>query len=176
MSQFTIANLKKQLSKKTKEDLVKEIATLCQTFPQVKEYYKAQDGDIWELAEKYKGIIVKEFDAGAKTPPKARFSVARKAVNDFKKLTDDPEAITDVMLGYIESISQFNAEYAPDAEKYYTIPEDMFETVLEFIEKHQLTENFRARSHNIVKQATDGWGHKDSLQDRYEDVYGNFLE
>jgi Family of unknown function (DUF6155) len=176
MSQFTIANLKKQLLQKNKEELVKEIATLCQTFPQVKEYYKAQIGDIGELAKKYKGIIEKEFGGGTRGLPKARFSVARKAVNDFKKLTDDPEEIADVMLAYVESISQFNSEYAPDAEKYYTVPEDMFETVLDFIQKHQLTENFRLRSHNIVQQATEGWGHKDSLEDRYYEVYGDFVE
>ena len=61
MARFTITNLKKQLSHKTKEDLIKEIAMLCQTFPQVKEYYKAQGSDIQELVKKYKGIIEKEF-------------------------------------------------------------------------------------------------------------------
>ncbi len=174
MDKFTITNLKKQLSQKTKEDLIKEIATLCQTFPQVKEYYKAQGSDIQELTEKYKSIIEKEFTAGqTRGLPKARFSVARKALNDFKKLTNEPELIADIMLTYVESISWFNTEYAPDAEEFYTRPEDMFETVLALIKKHQLLEKFKLRAHNIVKNATEGWGHRDSLEERYEEVYGD---
>ena len=131
MDKFTITNLKTQLSQKTKEDLIKEIATLCQTFPQVKEYYKAQGGDIQELAKKYKDIIEKEFTGGTtRGLPKARFSVVRKALNDFKKLTNDPELIADIMLTYVESISWFNTAYGPDDEEFYNRPEDMFETVL----------------------------------------------
>ena len=61
MTKFTITNLKKQLSQKTKEDLVKEIATLCKTFPQVKEYYQAQGSNIQEITKKYEEIIAKEF-------------------------------------------------------------------------------------------------------------------
>ena len=176
MSKFTITNLKKQLSQKSKEDLIKEIATLCQTFPQVKEYYKAQGSDVQELLKKYKDIIEKEFDTGKKRGlPKARFSVARKALNDFKKLTDDSELIVDIMLTYVESISGFNTEYGPDAEEFYTRPEDMFETVLALIKKNKLLEKFQQRAYDIVENATEAWGHRDSLEERYEEVYGNSI-
>ncbi len=177
MKKFTITNLKKELAQKTKEELIKEIATLCQTFPQVKEYYQAQGMDIQELLEKYKTIIEKEFIEGkTRGLPKARFSVARKAVNDFKKLTNNPELICDIMLTYVESTSWFNSEYGPDAEEFYTRPEDMFETVLALIKKHKLLKKFEPRAYNIVKNATDGWGHRDSLAERYEEVYGEFAE
>lgn len=177
MDKFSVTNLKKQLFQKTKEDLIKEIATLCQIFPQVKEYYKSQSGDIHELAKKYKDIIKKEFvNDDRRGLPKARFSVARKALTDFKKLTNDPELIADIMMIYVESTSWFNTEYGPDGEEFYTRSEDMFEKVLSLIKKHNLLEKFRARSHQVVKNATEGWGHKDSLEDRYIDVYGKFLD
>ena len=177
MNKFTITNLKKQLSQKTKDELIKEITTLCQTFPQVKEYYKAQGGNIQELAKKYKDIIEKEFNGGAtRGLPKARFSVARKALNDFKKLTNDPELIADLMLTYVESTSWFNTAYGPDGEEFYTRPEDMFETVLALIKKHKLLEKFQQRARDIVENATEGWGHRDSLEERYEEVYGDFAE
>lgn len=54
MPKFTITNLKKQLAQKSKEALIKEITTLCQTFPQVKEYYQAQGSDVTALLTKYK--------------------------------------------------------------------------------------------------------------------------
>lgn len=177
MEKFTIANLKKQLSLKSKDELVKEIAKLCQTFPQVTEYYKAQGSDIQEVVKKYKDIIEKEFTPNkTKRLPRARFSVVRKAVNDFKKLTDDPELIANIMLTYVESVSAFNTEYDPDVEDFYTRPEDMFETVLVSIQKHDLLDEFKSRAHNIVKNATEGWGHQESLQERYEEVYGDFVE
>jgi DNA-binding transcriptional MocR family regulator len=177
MDKFNITNLKKQLSEKTKEELIKEIATLCQTFPQVKEYYQAQGSNIQEVAKKYKDIIEKEFIEGkTRNAPKARFSVARKALNDFKKLTNEPELIADIMMTYVESISWFNTEYNPDAEEFYTRSEDMFETVLAFIKKHQLNEKFSLRAYRIVESATEGWGHRDSLEERYMEVYGDFVE
>ncbi|MGK7897815.1 MAG: DUF6155 family protein [Xenococcus sp. (in: cyanobacteria)] len=177
MDNFTITKFKKQLSQKTKEELIKEIATLCQKFPQVKEYYKAQGSDIQEIVKKYKEIIEKEFIEGkTRGLPKARFSVARKALNDFKKLTNEPELIADIMLTYVESVSWFSTEYGPDSEEFYTRPEDMFETVLALIKKHKLTKKFQDRAYNIVKNATEGWGHKESLADRYGEVYGDFIE
>ncbi len=172
MEKFTITNLKKQLSQKSKADLIKEIATLCKTFPQVKEYYKAQGGDIWELLAKYKAIIEKEFaDQNTRTLPKARFSVARQAINDFKKLTNDPEPIIELMLTYVASVSWFCSEYGPNGEEYYTRPEEMFEKALALIDKHKLADQFQPKAYDIVKNATDGWGHKDSLSDAYGDVY-----
>jgi len=177
MAKFTITHLKKQLSQKTKDELIKEIATLCQTFPQVKEYYQAQGSDIQEITKKYKDIIEKEFIEGkTRGLPKARFSVARQALNDFKKLTNEPELIADMMLTYVESVSWFNTEYGTDVEDFYTRAEDMFETVLEFMQKHQLLEKFQRRAYNLVHNATEGYGHQDSLCDRYEQVYSDFGE
>jgi len=177
MAKLTITNLKKQLSQKTKNELIKEIAKLYQTFPQVKEYYQAQGSDIEEIAKKYKDIIQKEFIEGkTRGLPKARFSVARKALNDFKKLTNEPELIAHMMLTYVESLSWFNTEYNPDVEDFYTRAEDLFETVLGFIQKHQLLERFQPRAYHLVQNATEGYGHQDSLCERYEQVYGDWGE
>lgn len=177
MKKFTITNFKKQLAQKTKEELIKEIATLCQTFPQVKEYYKGQGSDIQELVTKYKRIIEQEFIEGkTRGFPKARLSVARKALTDFKKLTNDPDLIIEMMLTYVESISWFNSEYGPDVQKFYTIPEDMFEQALAMIKKHHLEDRFEVRAQTIVENACEGWGHRDSLRERYEKVYGRFID
>ena len=177
MKKFTITGMRKQLDRKTKKELIQEIATLCQTFPQVKEYYKAQSRDIQELVKKYKRIIEKEFIEGkTRGFPKARFSVARKALNDFKKFTRDPTLITEMMLTYVKSISWFNSEYGPDIEEFYTKPEDTFEKALALIKTHHLEDIFQEQAHTIVENACEGWGHRDSLQERYEEVYGKFIK
>jgi len=176
MKKFTATQLKKQLSRKTKNELIKDIAALYKTFPQVKEYYMAQGSDIRKLLDKYAGIIEKEFIEGkTRGLPKARFATARKALTDFKKLTNDPALIAEIMLIYVESVSIFNSEFAPDVEDFYTKPENMFEQVLALIKRHHLEYTFHERAYRIVEQACDGWGHRDSLEERYEEVYGEFI-
>lgn len=177
MAKFSIADLKKRLSSKTKDELIKDIAKLCQTFPQVREYYMAQHGDARDLLIKYKEIIEKEFIEGkTRAFPKGRLSIASKALTDFKKLTKDPALVIDLMLTYTASISWFNSAYGPDEEKFYTNPENMFEEALKLISQHHLEDQFRGQAVAIVKNACDGWGHKDSLLERYENVYGEFVK
>ena len=177
MSKFSVTELKKRLSSKTKAELIKDISKICQMFPQAREYYMSQHGDVQELLKKYKNIIEKEFiDGRTRGHPKVRFSVARKALTDFKKLSKDPALIIDLMLTYTASISWFSSAYGPDEEKFYTNPENMFEEALKLIRQHHLEDQFRDQAVAIVTNACDGWGHKDSLLERYENVYGEFVE
>jgi len=46
--------------------------------------------------------------------------------------------------------------------------------LLALIEQHNLLDKFKERAYKIVETACDGWGHQDSLQERYEHVYGDF--
>ncbi|MCW5212919.1 hypothetical protein VU04_08405 [Desulfobulbus sp. TB] len=175
MTKLTVLQLKKQLAQKTKEELIKEIGQLYQKFPQVKEFYQAKAGNIDDVLAKYKEIIEKEFIEGkTRGMPKTRFSVARKALNDFKKITKEPLLVADLMLTYVESVSWFNTEFAPDIEEFYTRPEDMFEDTLALLKQHDLLAHFRQRVRNIIQNATEVWGHYDSLKERYEDAYGTY--
>ena len=78
------------------------------------------------------------------------------------------------MLTYTECVSSFCEEYSVQEEDYYTSAEDMFEKALELIREENLLEKFKARARKIVKNATDGFGHCDTLQETYEEVYGEF--
>jgi hypothetical protein len=177
MDKITIANLKKTLSQKTKDELIQEISTLYENFSQVKDYYKAQGSDAKKVVKRYKDIIEKEFIVGkTRGLPKARLSVARKAVTDFKKITDNPELLAEIMFTYVESISWFNDECCVDTEKYYTSSENMFEGVLKLLQNNNILDKFEKRAHTIVKKATDSYGYQDTLQERYEEVYGEFKE
>ena len=80
------------------------------------------------------------------------------------------------MLTFVASVSSFNSEFEPDVEEFYTIPEDMFEEVLQLLKENNLLSKYQTKAYKIVDNATDGWGHFDSLQERYEDVYGKFTK
>ena len=172
---FTIADLKKELSKRTKEQIIQEISTICQRFPQIREYYQSQTDDTDGIVKKYQEIIEKEFIEGkTRGFPKARLSVARKSVNDFKKITSHPNLIADVMFTYVESISSFCSDFNPDTEEYYTSSENMFEEVLALLKKNGAEKDYERRAYKIVENATDSYGHFDSLQGQYEEIYGDF--
>ena len=78
------------------------------------------------------------------------------------------------MLTCVECVSSFDAEFSVRDEEYYTSPEEMFEKALHLIQEKNLLAKFKARAHKIVKNATDAFGHCDTLQDAHEDVYGEF--
>lgn len=176
MEKFSLTNLKKILNQKSKKELITEISTLCKKFPQVKDYYKAQCFDSTEILEKYVTIIEKEFvDGKTRGFPKGRISVAKKAIQDFKKLTEDHLLLVDLMLTFVECISNFNSEFGVDEEKYYNAPEDMFEKALILLKTKKLLPNFKERAHEIVENACEAWGHLDSLQNSYEEFYEDFV-
>lgn len=175
MAKLTVSTLKKELNKKTKAVLIDEIISLYKTIPAVNEYYNIRAGNETEILEKYRAIITKEFVEGTtRGMPKLRFSVARKALNDFKKLTKDSRLIADLMFTYAESVSHFSSEYGPSEEKFYVLPEDMFEEVLEMASKGGFLDKFQVRARAMVAGACDGWGHFDSLKERYEVHYGRY--
>ncbi len=174
---FTLSYLKKQLLERTKEELVQEISNLCQKFPQVREYYQAQTDDTGVIVKKYTDIIEKEFVEGkTRGMPKARLSVAMKALKDFRKIIQNPALVAEVMFTYVESVSSFSSQFEPRDEDYYTDPEEVFEELLELLKRNNLEQKFKDRAHDIVADATDSYGYQESLQERYEDIYGEFKE
>jgi len=172
MKKLTVTTLKKSLSVKNKQDLILEIAELYKKFPSVKEYYQAQSGNPEAVLEKYKDIIKKEFlDGYTRGFPKARLGVARKAVQDFKKISQEPKLLAEIMFCFVEEISSFNTDFGVDGESYYTSPESMFEDVLKLLEENDLLSCFKNRANHIFENATDGWGHSDSLYETYNQFY-----
>ncbi|MEL7120103.1 MAG: DUF6155 family protein [Bacteroidota bacterium] len=176
MSKLSIRELKKKLNKKTKAELIDEIVALSKKFKQVKEYYYTQDdpSKLEETLKKYKEIIEKEFIEGkTRGFPKLRFSVARKAINDFKKISKEPKYLVELMLCYAESVSWFSSEFGPDSEEFYTKPENLFEEALQLASQHNIEEIFRVQAYEIVVNACEGWGHQDTLREIFLNTYGD---
>jgi hypothetical protein len=82
------AALKKELQSLTKEQLTEQILGLYDAYTSVKEYceHSLNPQSKKELVEKYKAIIVKEFFPKSDRTGRTRFSVAKKAITDFKVL------------------------------------------------------------------------------------------
>lgn len=75
------------------------------------------------------------------------------------------------MFCFVEEISSFNTDFGVDGESYYTSPESMFEDVLKLLEENDLLLCLKSRANKVVTNATEGWGHSDSLYETYNQFY-----
>ncbi|MCK4259928.1 MAG: hypothetical protein KAX49_13180 [Halanaerobiales bacterium] len=106
MKKVGLREVNRYLSKKTEKELKEEIKELYRLFPKVKEYYQSKISPENELdiLVKYRMIIYKEF---WHEPPKLRYSVMKKAISDFKKVSTQSENVADLMLSYVENGVEF---------------------------------------------------------------------
>ena len=111
---MTIAQLKKQLIKKSPEALLEEIVILYKTFPAVKDYYQlslAAEGSSVVL-DKYKAKVQHEFFP-KRGHGKLRLAAARKAISDFKKVSNSPSDVADIMLFYVRKKNAGSEDLEP---------------------------------------------------------------
>ncbi|HLG33284.1 MAG TPA: DUF6155 family protein [Bacteroidia bacterium] len=167
-------SIKKYLQSLSREELVEQVMELHKKYDDVKTYYKYMINPADKtVAEKYKRVIRNEFfpSRGGYGDPKLR--VARKAVNDFKKLSPLSESLVDVMLHYVESGVEFTNAYGDINEPFYNSVASMFYDVCKHIRENNLTPVFEKRCWKIVAD-TDGigWGFHDELADYYSEFIG----
>jgi hypothetical protein len=177
MKAIKTTELKTYLMSRTQQEMVKEVTELFQMIKEVKEYYtiKLDSQGTEHVLDNYKNIITHEFFPN-RGFGKARLSVARKAVSDFKKLSNSTMSNADIMLHYVENGVKFTDEYGDIDERFYTSMENMFDDAVKYILKHQLLELLEDRCKGIIKNACDGWGFQDTLRGMYEINIYNFLK
>lgn len=170
-SKISLNHLKKYLKDCPKEELISDISELIKRFPQVKDYYqlKLNPQDELEVSTKYKKIIEDEFFP-ARGYGKARLSVAKKAISEYKKVCITEIGMIDVMLFYVEQGVKFTNAYGDIDESFYNSIEGTYEKAISGIKKTGLAESFEERCRKIVEDTSDiGWGFHDNLSDIYED-------
>jgi len=163
-------SLKKELASLTKEQLIDQILDLYEKNKAVKEFYNfyLNPRNEKELAEKYKKIIMKEF--GAENPMRAglKFSVAKRAISDFKDLQPTSGALADVMLCLPECACEFAYNFGDMGMPFYNGAYNNFVAALKFIAQHDLWDSFKARVEQCVKWASScGYGFGEAIADAY---------
>lgn len=174
-SKINLTTLKKHLKQASKEDLIDDISELFKTFQPVKEYYQLKLNPETEqyVGESYKKTIENEFFP-ARGFGKARLSVARKAVNDYKKVCRDPAALVDMMLFYVEQGVKFTDAYGDIDEPFYCSMESMFASAAKAIAQYGLHGVAEHRCRQIVKDTSQmGWGFHDTLLEIYQETFGH---
>ncbi|MEM7016669.1 MAG: DUF6155 family protein [Pseudomonadota bacterium] len=171
-SKASLTALKKQLRKKTKEELIEEIAHLYKSFTNVKEFYQSSFfEDDTAVLKKYKKIVWDEFSPNGRYDfPKLRLSVARKAVSDYKKVSTSATGLADLMLTYVEADVDCTNTFGDIDEPFYNSMESMYASALMHILKENLFYEFEDRLKSVVRNTYNiGWGFHDGLSELYEE-------
>lgn len=134
---INLTTLKKHLKTRSQAELIADIAELYKRFQPVKDYYQIQlyPQDESQVAAKYKKIIEDEFFP-ARGFGKARLSVAKKAITEYKKVNKTVMGLIDIMLFYVEQGVRFTDAYGDIDEPFYISMETMYEKAVKEIVKH----------------------------------------
>jgi hypothetical protein len=139
----------------------------------VKDYYqiKLYPQEDKEIAAKYKKIIEDEFFP-TRGLGKARLSVAKKAISDYKKICQTDAALIDVMLFYVEQGVKFTNAYGDIDEPFYLSMEGVYEQAVVIIIKSNLKDIFQQRCRKIMENTSGtGWGFHDTLTEVYQEAF-----
>ena len=167
--------LKKHLQSLTKEQMIGQVLELYDNCKPAKEYFEyLLNPNEKEQFEKYNTIIVNEFSPkGLRFNPALRFSVAKKAIFDFRSLRPSLELLADLMVTLPETACKFTSEYGDMTEQFYTSTANNYELALKFLKKNNLLDNFKLRCQDCVKYAEPcGYGFADEIDQLFQEYYG----
>jgi hypothetical protein len=166
--------LKKHLLSLTKEQIIEQVLDLYYTCKPAKEYFEYwlnpdENGQL----EKYKAIIINEFYPKGKTMnPKMRFSVAKKAIADFRAFSPTPELMGDLMVTLAETACRFAFNSSDLWEQFYNSAATNYELALKFLQKNNLPDQFKLRLHECIKYSGYcGYGFSDEIERLYNEYY-----
>jgi hypothetical protein len=168
------AAVKKELGKLTKEQLMEQVLDLYEKNKAVKEFYDfyLNPKNEKDLVKKYKKMIRREFNVENLMRSTEKFSVAKRAISDFRDLQPSPEALADVMLYLPESACELTNKYGDYTSLFYDSAYGNFKAALDFIAKNNLLTLFKHRAEQCVKWASPcGYGFADDIKDAYHTYY-----
>jgi len=170
-----INDLKNNLKNESKEDLEKQIVELFKKSKFAKDYYTLKydgDADPSVLVE-HKNIIENEFFP-KRGFGKARLSVAKKSITEFKKLSGNKIHLAELMVFYVEMGVKFTNSYGDIDEAFYLSMEGMYEQAVQFIVNEKIESSFIDRCYDIVNDTNGiGWGFHDQLRVTYDEYLGD---
>ena len=130
-------------------------------------YAKVEGGSNILEAYRKKVINVYYHPRGAASQP--RYSVAKKAVNDYSEASGDIKGTMDLALTLVENVLKYRREFSGIDEKSYVGGSEMMEKVCELIrteDGQKLYPYFRERLLKIYQDSEDSpYGLGDNLRD-----------
>ena len=96
---------------------------------------------------------------------------AKKAISDFRKISNKPEYVIELMVFYVETGIEIENEFGDLYEAFYYSVESVFYNIVKLLNANQkLIFVFKDRLSRVIEMSAEGWGHKDSLSDIFENL------
>ena len=162
--------LVKYLQSLDKTDLETQVLELYDKFLPVRTYYNfvfnpKED----KLVDEAKAKVLKEYFPITKRRPKARRSVAQKAIKHFKTLEIDPSLVADFMLFNIETALRFNGRKEVRNEAFFKSVYSSFSEAVAFASANGLKAVYQNRLDDIVASTEEqNWFNAIAFKDRQE--------
>lgn len=157
--------LKKMLTGMSNDEIISVVLELYSARQEAKDYldYLMAPDEQGEL-EKFKKIVVKEFDDT--NTAQCRFSVCRKALSDFKKLSPSTDVLAEAMVFYVEQVCRFSFYNGDLWDQYYNSALSNFEAMMNFLVKNNLLETMMPRVVQILAWCSPcGYGFFNDIED-----------
>lgn len=105
---------------------------------------------------------------------KARLSIAKKPILEYKKIEPDSYNLANLMLYYVEQGVRFTSEYGDIDEPFYYSMESMYDDSLKLIVKLKAQKEFYDRCKKIVADTADmGWCFNEDLEYSFTKYFKN---
>ncbi len=166
--------IRKQLRQKDPDQLIDLLKGLYDLSLANKAFLRLQFSDHpedTEYLEKCRQRVIQAiYPPQRNFPDYPKFAQARKAVNEYKKVTGDVNGIVDLLLIYVERGTAFTSDFGDIDEPFYERLETALSNAADLIKtsptRIQLYQIFRARLLRLRKDAGwMGWGYGDTVND-----------
>jgi len=177
---MSVPEIKKALKSYDPETLISIILDCYKMSKETKNYIHVllkPEEAIAALYDESKQIIEEEFFP-ERGHAKLRLARAKKAISDFKKLSNDEILTIDLMIYYVEQGVDFTNAYGDISEPFYNSMVSMYANVLKMISGNELLFlKLKKRLERIVTNTSRiGWGFHDDLGYLYAELEGEFVE
>ena len=126
------------------------------------------------LVEPFRRAIRREFypDRGL---PRLNLKAARKALNDFRKVSADARAMADLLVYYVEQGVACTIQYGDTDARFYSSLESAFEEAVVLVREigdAEVVEDLLQRMESIVRDTRSiGWGFHDYVAQVFYNEY-----
>ena len=162
----------KYIKSLSEKDLLKELQKLYSKFEPVRKYYEMElSNNSEKILAEFKAKIEKEYFP-KRGFGKARNSVSRKVVSDFKKIAVHKKDVVELLLYRVEMMLEFTLDYGDIDEPFYNSLESSFDEACKLIRQEKLESLFKIYCQELVEKSSGfGWGVYDGLIYSFDECF-----
>jgi len=167
-SSLSSSSLLKDFKKLDKEQLIKLLVELGKLNKENEAFLYRK---LFSNSNKFSVITYKKIDSAFSCFELMSLKDARQALNDFKKANPQNPDLVELYLYYIKKAYELEKTDWRFQENFYSAIEKVFSMMIEIFKKDiLLKDKYVVRAQSLIKQANEGWAHKETLEYIYNQI------